>query len=260
MGHALRIGWSVGSSIVADVATGLMRVILGALAMNQQDRQPLPGRAGFTLIELLVVITIIAILAGLALAVSGSVRKSADRTKCLANLRNIGHAIGTYAGENEGYLPGPLWESQSCWYNERDTGTLGYYLAGYMGLPIDYEKRRMDVFVCPSWQRGAPYRNDESFLLNMAVVVNGDTVNPWGDADLSENDASTDPGSPAVPKVLARLSDAPLPRIWAMQDLDAQSVVKKKLPGIAPKPVHGDKRNALFFDFHVESIPLNYQP
>jgi prepilin-type N-terminal cleavage/methylation domain-containing protein/prepilin-type processing-associated H-X9-DG protein len=228
--------------------------------MSHQRRQPVPGRAAFTLIELLVVIAIIGILAGIVLAVSGTVRKSADRTKCLSNLREIGRAIGTYVGENEGLLPGPLWESQSCWYNQKDTGTLGYYVAGYMGLPLDYEKRRMDVFVCPAWQRGAPYSDDESFLLNMSVVLNGDTINPWGDADLSEEDASTDPMSPAVPKVLARLSDAPLSRIWAMQDLDKQSVVKKKLPGIAPKPVHGDQRNALFFDFHAESVPLNYVP
>jgi prepilin-type processing-associated H-X9-DG protein len=192
--------------------------------------------------------------------VTSSVMKSANRTKCLSNLRSVGRAIGTFLGEHEGVLPGPLWTAQSCWYNERDPGTLGNQLAGYMGMPLDYEKRKMDAFVCPAWQKGAPYRDDESFLLNTEVVVNGDTINPWGDADLAEEDAGTDPSSPAAPKVLARLSDAPLSRIWAMQDLDAQSVTKKKPQGIAPKPVHGDKRNALFFDFHVESIPLNYQP
>jgi prepilin-type processing-associated H-X9-DG protein len=89
--------------------------------------------------------------------------------------------------------------------------------------------------------------------------VDGDTLNPWGDADLSEEEAGTDPASPGVPKVLARMSGAPLSRVWAVQDLDKQCVVKKKLPGIPAKPVHGDKRNALFFDFHVESIPLDYR-
>jgi prepilin-type N-terminal cleavage/methylation domain-containing protein/prepilin-type processing-associated H-X9-DG protein len=228
--------------------------------MNHQRRQPAPGLAAFTLIEVLVVIAIIAILAGITLAVTTSILKSADRTKCLSNLRNIGGAISAYVGEHEGYLPGPLWELQSCWYNEKDPGTLGNRLAPYMGLPLDYEKRRMDVFVCPAWQKGAPYADDESFNLNTAVVVGGETINPWGDADIPEEDAGTNPNSPGVPKMLVRLSDAPLSRIWALQDLDKESVVKKKLPGIAKKPVHGDKRNALFLDFHVESIPLNYKP
>jgi len=227
--------------------------------MNHHFRQPVSVRAAFTLIELLVVIAIIAILAGLALAVSGLVQKSLDRTKCLSNLRNIGSAIGTYVSEHDGVLPGPLWTMQSCWYKVTDPATLGNELAPYMGLPLDYEKRRMDVLVCPAWQRGAPYRSDESFLMNTQVVVNGATINPWGDATLAD-DTNSDPTFPGAPKVLSGLSEAPLSRIWAMQDLDAQSVANNIPPGIAAKPVHGDKRNALFLDFHVESIPLNYQP
>jgi len=228
--------------------------------MNHHSLQPVPRKAAFTLLELLVVIAIIAILAGIGLAVSSSVRQSADRTKCLSNLRNVGAAIGTYVGEHEGVLPGPLWTLQSCWYKVTDPATLATQLAPYMGLTLDYQKRRMDVFVCPAWQRGGPYADDESFLLNTQVVVNGTMINPWGDANLADDGANSDPTSSSAPKVLARLSDASLSLIWAMQDLDAQSVADNKPPGIAPKPVHGDKRNALFFDFHVEAIPLNYHP
>jgi prepilin-type N-terminal cleavage/methylation domain-containing protein/prepilin-type processing-associated H-X9-DG protein len=234
--------------------------MVSAPAMNFHGHQKIPRRAAFTLIELLVVISIIAILAGLAFKTFGSSQKSADRTKCLANLRQVGGAIGTFVADHEGQLPGPLWANQSCWYNDRDTATLGNQLASYLGLTLDYEKRKMDVMVCPAWQRGAPYRDDESFLLNMEVAVNGAVINPWGDADLAETDPGTDPSSPAVPKVLARLSDVPLSRVWAMQDFDKQSIAKKKPPGIAAQPVHGDKRNALFFDFHVESVPLDYKP
>ncbi len=228
--------------------------------MNHHGRHRIPRGAAFTLIELLVVISIIAILAGLAFKAIGSSYKSADRTKCLANLRQIGGAIGTFIADHEGRLPGPLWANQSCWYNEKDPSTLGHQLAPYLGATLDYEKRKMDVLVCPAWQRGSPYRDDESFLLNMEVTVNGAVINPWGDADLGETDPGTDPSSPAVPKVMARLADAPLARVWAMQDFDLQSTAKKKPPGIPAKPVHGDKRNALFFDFHVESVPLDYKP
>lgn len=230
-------------------------------AMNHHARQPASGRAAFTLIELLTVISIIAILAALVYAATGSARKAGDRTKCLANLRSVGGAIGTFIADHEGQLPGPLWANQSCWYNEKDSATLGNQLAPYLGLTLDYEKRKMDVMVCPSWQRGAPYRDDESFVMNTEVTVNGTVLNPWGDADLGEADPGTDPSSPAVPKVLLRLSDAPLSRVWAMQDLDAKlGTPKKKPPGIAANPVHGDKRNALFFDFHVESVALDYKP
>ena len=230
-------------------------------AMKHHGRQPVSGKSAFTLIELLVVISIIAILAGLTFKAIGSSQKAANRTKCLANLRQVAGAIGTFVADHEGQLPGPLWANQSCWYNEKDSGTLGHHLASYLGLTLDYEKRKMDVMVCPSWLRGGPYKDDESFLLNMEVTLNGAVINPWGDADLGDSDPGTDPSSPAVPKVLARLSDAPLSRVWAMQDLDATlNTTKKKPPGIVAKPVHDDKRNALFFDFHVESVPLNYNP
>ncbi|HUV05798.1 MAG TPA: type II secretion system protein [Armatimonadota bacterium] len=55
------------------------------------------GRKGFTLIELLVVITIIVILAAILFPVYLRVRRSAQRTTCLSNLRQIGNAIHMYA-------------------------------------------------------------------------------------------------------------------------------------------------------------------
>ena len=101
--------------------------------MPRTNRKPSARTKAFTLIELLVVIAIIAILAGLIMALSGTVRKTTDRTKCLANLRSVGAAINTYAGDHEGVLPGPLWTWQSCWYDEADFGGLGTLLASYLG-------------------------------------------------------------------------------------------------------------------------------
>ena len=231
--------------------------------MLRTNFQPFARRKAFTLIELLVVIAIIGILAGLSLAVSGTVRKTMDRTKCLTNMRSIGGAISAHLADSGGVLPGPLWTWQSCWYDEQDFGAIGTILSPYLGHPARSEKQKMDVLLCPAWQRGAPYRDDQSWLMNTEVMVNGTALNPWGDADIAfenEGEPSGDPSAPDEPKRMVQLADISLVRVWAIQDLDSKSPVRKVPRGIAVTPVHGDKRNALFFDFHAESIPLNYVP
>ena len=64
-----------------------------------------PLSQGFTLIELLVVITIIAILAGIALPVFSQVQIKAAQTKALANGKQIGLACKLFAGDYSGTYP-----------------------------------------------------------------------------------------------------------------------------------------------------------
>ena len=73
---------------------------------------------GFTLIELLVVIAIIALLMGILMPALQRVKKQAQGTTCLSNLRQIGVAASLYAQDNEWYIPrgstgaNPIWFMQ----------------------------------------------------------------------------------------------------------------------------------------------------
>jgi len=64
-----------------------------------------PTSRAFTLVELLVVIGIIALLLSILLPVVGVAVEASRRAACLANLRQIGAAVTTYAGDNRNYLP-----------------------------------------------------------------------------------------------------------------------------------------------------------
>ena len=65
-----------------------------------------PQRSAFTLLELLVVIAIIAVLAGLLMPVFGRVKRHANQTACLSNMRQVAACMLSYAGEHDSQLPG----------------------------------------------------------------------------------------------------------------------------------------------------------
>jgi prepilin-type N-terminal cleavage/methylation domain-containing protein/prepilin-type processing-associated H-X9-DG protein len=64
-----------------------------------------PRRQAFTLIELLVVIGIIAILAAITIPIALSMHTKGKQTASMSNMRQIGVALISYAGENNGNLP-----------------------------------------------------------------------------------------------------------------------------------------------------------
>src|SRR5437868_5283386 len=61
--------------------------------------------AAFTLIELLIVITIIAVLAGIALPAYNGVKERGDQTKDLSNAKQIALALRQFAIDNNGAYP-----------------------------------------------------------------------------------------------------------------------------------------------------------
>jgi prepilin-type N-terminal cleavage/methylation domain-containing protein/prepilin-type processing-associated H-X9-DG protein len=249
------------------------QVCFESTLMNQL---PSSARNAFTLIELLVVIAIIALLAGLLFPVLSSVRAKAESTECASNLRQIGIAMTAYSAQNNGTLPGPLSEAQYAHYKTGDPRAKGW-LVQLLALEPPEDKKTdnktvKNVMSCPSWARVMKNQDAPVFVMNFEdrFTENGDRV-PWGDVDANADTPEGQPVSMAalqswrVTDLKKRTTEAEMmtpSQIWAMKDGDQEDYVNAtRQPGfvsqLPAKPVHGEHRNVLFYDFHVGRMALD---
>lgn len=120
------------------------------------------GKAGgFTLVELLVVIGIIAVLIAILLPTLQKARATANRTACLANMRQLGNGLMLFAHEHDGYLP-------KAWFNSKPRASTDADLRVYStedswgfrdpewgwDFCINKYLRNKAVFRCPSDDSG----------------------------------------------------------------------------------------------------------
>jgi prepilin-type N-terminal cleavage/methylation domain-containing protein len=206
-----------------------------------------PGaRVAFTLVELLVTIAILAILAALLSSAVGSARTGADRTNAIANMRQIGSAIGLYASDKNGLFPGPLWPGQLAELDPNRAGRLVRELAPYLGIKTPTQPELIQLFMPPAYRKvtaPAALSTSRTFVMNMAVASGNATINPWG--SLAANDGS----SPL------RLGSVPA-NAWGFSDADRQHprVAGASWAANTPaEPIH-KKRLAWFFNGSVSPM------
>ena len=120
----------------------------------------------FTLIELLVVIAIIAILAAMLLPALQQARERSKSSRCAANLKNFGFAIGSYTDDNQGFWMSGLGK----WYHGTYTysGGIAQDIAPYLGYSVinrfhTPKNGGGSIFYCPSDMKKRPNLYPQSY-------------------------------------------------------------------------------------------------
>jgi prepilin-type N-terminal cleavage/methylation domain-containing protein/prepilin-type processing-associated H-X9-DG protein len=224
---------------------------------------------GFTLMEVLVAVGVLLVLGALTLPALARMRAVRDNVVCVSNLRQIGFGTLSFIQDNGGGLPGPLQASQYPYWNWPTQ--LSQVLADY--LLLDKTRTKVfhdDVFVCPAFKRAVKVLGNAPVLtLNIRVSMDGNPqpLPPFGypSGDFPSTFGTSKVFKPLHSLDLARIVDEDnkpaQSSTWMLMDVDQLSPqftqgtdgasARHKLPA---NRVHGNHRNALFFDFHVGRV------
>lgn len=212
------------------------------------------ARRGFTLIEMLLVVSIIVMLISLLLpSLSGS-KCHAEKLQCMANMKAMGGGASYFITDNARMLPGPSWYGQTAKYTT-GSKTLAQWLAPYMGYPKASGTANVNKqFICPSFAPVKP----TGYALEDCVIYGA----------VSENNPATGKrvfgypafdGSPEYGPSVYTVVKNPS-RKMAVKDIDQyNNPTAGWVAATARGPIHCYTpgaivlRNALYFDWHVET-------
>ncbi|NDI17239.1 MAG: type II secretion system protein [Verrucomicrobia bacterium] len=206
-------------------------------------------KGGFTLVELLVVISIIGLLAGLAIPAIGSARKSGYKAKDISNVRQITGAILNYATELGGTLPGPA--NRGCKYPSKDptnTNWISVLLITNGFAPAG------DTF----WKAPSQTSTYKTETLGVAYIINNENF-----SDPPEFFGDPTKAVPTLPEKIIALKanfaggSNGLSKLWMVSVADGEnygtaSGAKPSLADNARSPTGG--RSYSYFDGHADFV------
>lgn len=207
------------------------------------------GCRAFTLVELLVVIGIIAILIAILMPALTKARESANRTKCMSNMRQIMYACVMYSNDNK----------------------QGYYMWRYPGGDDSFQclfplyLKSYDVLICPNTDnsvrtdehvknnaRGGPRDASGGHSYEVRGYMWRDIIFPDG-ISFAFDPVTADGNPHKAPKRFKNLAD-----VCYLMDADdaagSATMDMNNWPNVGDN--HGDKGfNVSYMDCHVEWTP-----
>jgi prepilin-type N-terminal cleavage/methylation domain-containing protein len=218
-------------------------------------------KPAFTLLELLVVITIVAALAAVLFTLTAGMRRNASSATSVANLRQLGTAILTYASDSNSTLPGPvLTDNFPKYQNNALSGQLAWLLNDYLTSVPQPDNSQPRIFYSAALDYPAAKTNAKNsksppkptyvVFARQTDTVSGVQFYPLGNYNPNSS------GNRTPPMTTTQLSAKETRGKPWITEIDQIIRPSSSTYGSPKEPPHGKFRNTLMFDYSVKAIPL----
>jgi prepilin-type N-terminal cleavage/methylation domain-containing protein/prepilin-type processing-associated H-X9-DG protein len=225
-----------------DAASFFWPISRDGVRLCQEAKVVKAGKGAFTLIELLVVMAIISILASMLLPALGKAKEKGVTIYCVNNLRQLGLAMQMYGDDSDDRLP-------VSYANILIPGQGGFNTPGpsnaWTASLQPYYGQNTNVLRCPALSSKYKQSGYSYFMgsVAFAVLTGGTAVNP----------ASVILRSINTPSFYVLSGDCNFASDPTNADLNNDDVDTLFNPPNLPSPIHNNRVNVLFADWHVKN-------